>query len=260
MSIHKWRTAYASVIGSSHQKNGTCCQDAGHCRIVKTIDGSDVLLAVASDGAGSAIRSEIGAQLTVESFLMQFEEVVKKNPLSTIDRPYVLNWLQNLKDIIFEKAEQESFSPKEYACTILAAIVGHDSAIFFQIGDGAIAISELGSVDYGHMFWPQHGEFANQTNFLIQKNIEEILEFAFVQQTFESISIFTDGIERLVLDFADQAVYSPALRPIFNWLERCEPSSDESPSAALIAYLNSDFINSRTDDDKTLVMATRALP
>lgn len=260
MFMHKWRTAYASVIGSSHQKNGTYCQDAGYCRVVKAADGSDILLAVVSDGAGSAKRSEIGAQLTVDSFLLQFEDVVQKNPLSAIDQPYVLNWLQNLKGMILEKAAQESFNCKEYACTILAAIVGCDSAVFFQIGDGVIVISELGSVDYGYMFWPQHGEFANQTNFLTQENVEEILAFAFVPQTFESISIFSDGIERLVLDFNNQTVYSPALRPIFNWLEKCEPSSDETPSAALIAYLNSDFINSRTDDDKTLVMATRAIP
>jgi hypothetical protein len=141
----------------------------------------------------------------------------------------------------------------------VAAIVGPHSAIFFQIGDGAIVVSEPGSTDYGHVFWPQHGEFANQTNFLIQDNIEEILKFDLIHQTFQAISIFTDGIERLVLDFSSQAVHSPALRPIFNWLEKCESSLDESPSTALIAYLSSEFINSRTDDDKTLVMAIRTL-
>lgn len=254
----KWRIAHASVIGTSHQKNGTICQDTGYCQIIYAVDGNDILLAVASDGAGSATRSEIGSQLAVDSFLQQFGEAAMNMSLSKIDRPFVLNWLKNLNAKIQEKADQEKIETKEFACTILAAIVDLDDAIFFQIGDGAIVVSELGSIDYGHMFWPQHGEFANQTNFLTQDNIAETLEFAYVKRTFETVSIFTDGIERLVLDFPSKSVHPPALRPILDWLAKCEPSTDESSSAALIAYLSSDLINSRTDDDKTLVMATRA--
>lgn len=256
---YNWRTAYASVIGTSHQKNSTLCQDSGRCRIVRADDGSEYLLAVASDGAGSAIRSEIGAQLAVDSFLQQFGEAVVKTPLTDIDRAFVIGWMQNINAQIAEQAQQESLHTREFSCTILAAIVGPENAIFFQIGDGAIVVLGLDDTDYGHMFWPQHGEFANQTNFLFQDNIAETLLFEFIKKPFKSVAIFTDGIERLVLDFSSQSVYSPSLRPIFDWLEKCDPSAEESPSTPLIAYLNSDHINSRTDDDKTLVMATRAL-
>jgi hypothetical protein len=225
---------------------------------VNAADGSDILLVVASDGAGSAAKSEIGSQLTVDSFMTQFGEAVQTLSLNEIDRPFTLNWLQKLNAKIVDKAAEENLHPREFSCTMLAAIIGSDSAIFFQVGDGAIVVSELGSIDYAYIFWPQHGEFANQTNFLFQENIADTLEFAFVSKTLETISIFTDGIERLVLDFSSKAVHSPALRPIFEWLAKCEPSLNEAPSAAFTAYLTSDFINSRTDDDKTLVMATRA--
>ena len=258
MSNHEWRTAYTSVIGSSHQKNGTQCQDAGNCRIVKSIDGNDVLLSVASDGAGSATRSEIGSKITVDTFLEQFGEMVKTESLIKIDKLYVLNWIRNVNAKILEKATEENLHPREFACTVLAAIVAFDEAVFFQVGDGAIVISEFASTDYCPMFWPQHGEFANQTNFIFQDNIEEVLEFKFIKQAFKTVSIFTDGIERLVLDFSSKTAHSPAFRSIFDWLVTCEVSRDDSPSAALTAYLGSDYINSRTDDDKTLVMAIRA--
>lgn len=259
MTRNRWRTAYSSVIGTSHERAGTPCQDASYCRIIQDQEGNDILLAVCSDGAGSATRSEIGSRLTVDSFLVKFGDVIRKVSLCKIDRDFVLNWLESLKVEISERAELEGLNSKEFACTVLAALVGPDNAIFFQIGDGAIVISEVGSKDYSPMFWPQHGEFANQTNFILQDNIEKVLEFAFIKQSLETVSIFTDGIERLVLDFSSRTVHGPAFYPIFDWLEKCEPSSDESPSSALTAYLNSNSINSRTDDDKTLVMATRAL-
>ena len=54
--------------------------------------------------------------------------------------------------------------------------------------------------DYGWVFWPQHGEFANQTNFITQDNALEVLEFELEDRCVDEIAIFTDGIERLVLD------------------------------------------------------------
>ena len=76
----------------------------------------------------------------------------------------------------------------------------------------------------------------------------------------DEVAVFSDGIERLVLDMANKEVHSPAFKPIFEWLSGIEPDRTGEPSKALLAYLASDHVNRRTDDDKTLVMATRALP
>ena len=53
----QWKMVHASVEGSFHKKTGVPCQDASSCRVIKLSDGSEVLLAVASDGAGSATHS-----------------------------------------------------------------------------------------------------------------------------------------------------------------------------------------------------------
>ena len=52
-----WRTAHASVIGTSHTATGAPCQDAGDCEVLAAADGSEILVAAVADGAGSAKRS-----------------------------------------------------------------------------------------------------------------------------------------------------------------------------------------------------------
>ncbi len=259
MSNKLWNTAFASAIGTSHEKTGNPCQDACHCRIVQLGDGQEVLLGIASDGAGSASRSQIGSKITVQMFLEKFGTLIKsEEDMYLINRNLILNWLEEVKAQIHIQAENEGLSSREFACTVLGAIVGPNHSIFFQVGDGAIIISEEDTNDYGWIFWPQHGEFANQTNFIIQDNLSEILCFDPFKRAVNRIALFTDGIERLVLNFSERSVYPPSLNSIFEWLRNNPQNNpDESPSSALIAYLNSSFINSRTDDDKSLVMAVR---
>ena len=79
--------------------------------------------------------------------------------------------------------------------------------------------------DYVWIEWPQHGEYANTTNFLTQKNACEVLFFE-TGRAIEEIALFTDGIERLVLDVAARSVHSPAFKPIFEWLARNSPGRD----------------------------------
>lgn len=68
----RWRVISAAVIGASHQKAGLPCQDATGWRI--TAQG--VLLAAASDGAGSAERSAEGARCAVQTALDYLESSV----------------------------------------------------------------------------------------------------------------------------------------------------------------------------------------
>jgi serine/threonine protein phosphatase PrpC len=62
MQASKWRFLGVSVQGTSHLEKNTPCQDAHTC--LQTPNG-ELLLAVA-DGAGSAERSQEGAQLAVK--------------------------------------------------------------------------------------------------------------------------------------------------------------------------------------------------
>ena len=262
MSDVEWRVAHTSVIGTSHEKTGLPCQDAGCCRIVSDPEGRHVLLAVACDGAGSASRSLDGATLTIEQVPRgSLARQLAHSGLDGITKEFVEDWLSRVRSEIRDRAETDDLSPREFACTILGAVVGQDRAAFFQIGDGAIVVSNRAEPDdYGWVFWPQHGEFANQTNFITQDNALEVLEFELVERCVDEIAIFTDGIERLVLDLQERTAHAPFFRTLFGWLAKTEPAavSEEIPASEVMGrYLGSKQINDRTDDDKTLILASR---
>jgi hypothetical protein len=260
----EWRVAHTSVIGTSHEKTGLPCQDAGCCRVVSDPEGRYVLLAAACDGAGSASRSLDGATLTTGRFLREFTEVTSHSGLCGITKEFVEDWLSRVRSEIRDLADTHDLSPREFACTILGVVVGPDRAAFFQIGDGAIVVSNRAEPDdYGWIFWPQHGEFANQTNFITQDNALEVLEFEIEERCVDEIAVFTDGIERLVLDLQEKTAHAPFFRPLFGWLAKTDPvgaGKEIPPSEVLSRYLGSRQINDRTDDDKTLILASRRPP
>jgi hypothetical protein len=63
----------------------------------------------------------------------------------------------------------------DYACTLLGVIIGDDASAFFQIGDGAIVVGENGN--RSPVFWPQHHEYVNSTNFVTDKTAPAALNF-----------------------------------------------------------------------------------
>lgn len=256
----RWRTAFATSIGTSHLKTGTPCQDLAACQVLEATDGSEILVAAVSDGAGTASRSDAGSSLAVGHFLRCFSEAARSGPgLEQIDRAFVDGWLADVRSELRQLAEADKAELRDYACTLLGIVVGPNTAAYVQIGDGAIVVSAEEPGEYDWIFWPQHGEFANSTFFITQDGAEEVLQFE-IGAAREELAAFSDGIERLVLDMKSTAVHSPAFRPIFEWLAGTEPDRSGAASEALVAYLGSDHVNRRTDDDKTLVMATRAVP
>jgi hypothetical protein len=220
-----------------------------------------VLLAVACDGAGSASRSLDGAVIAVNRFLRDFGDATRSFGLDGITREFIEDWVSQVRSEIQALAKSQQLRSREFACTLLGAAVGFDRAAFFQIGDGAIVVSNRAEPnDYGWVFWPQHGEFANQTNFITQDNVLEALEFEVIERNVDEIAIFTDGIERLVLDLQQKTAHRPFFQTLLGWLAKTEPVDidGEIPSSEVVSrYLNSKGINDRTDDDKTLILATR---
>jgi hypothetical protein len=257
--LRAWRTAYGSAIGTAHVRNGTVCQDAGCCAVVQAANGSEILVASVADGAGSASQAEHGARLVVESFQRHFAAAAQgETGLDAIDRDFALGWLADTQSLIRSLSTAAGCQPKDYACTFLGAVITGEAGVYLQIGDGAIVIDEADGYDW--LFWPQHGEFANSTFFVTMEDAAAIIQIERREGAVQELAMFSDGLERLVLDMTARTVHAPALRPIFGWLAATEPTPGGAPSDVVAAYLNSANVNRRTDDDKTLVMATRASP
>jgi hypothetical protein len=145
---------------------------------------------------------------------------------------------------------------REFACTLLTAIVSDDGAVFSQIGDGVIVVAE--DDRYQTVFWPQSGEYANTTFFLTGSDFEERLAFRSLGAPVLELALLTDGLQSLALHYASRAVHAPFFDPMFQSLRQAQdPEELEGP---MKDFLHCKLVNDRTDDDKTLVLATRRSP
>jgi protein phosphatase 2C-like protein len=260
--MEPWRVAFASAIGTSHQAIGTACQDASGCEVLQVNDNT-ILIAVVSDGAGSAEHSDVGSERAVSAVTNSIRSYFldEGGSFAQLTRADAIRWLQTVQSVLEAEAGEHGHDTKEYACTLLVAIVGTGSAAFMQIGDGAIVVSQGAEDGFSYVFWPQHGEFANTTNFVISPDAEYALEFEVAPRRIVELAIFSDGLENLLLHHATKTVHEAFFKGIFEPLRNGADVSDtDRLSADLASYLMSPKICGRTDDDKSLILATRALP
>lgn len=255
-----WRIAAASALGTSHAKLGTPCQDT---HIVKTFadrDGEQVLVVVVSDGAGSAAKAEVGSWLTCSTVLEAAEVyLIDGGKVGDIGPEVAQSWVKMVQRTVSLRAENDGCVTKDYACTMLVAVVGADAAAIMQIGDGATVVSDDNGWCCVH--WPQHGEFANMTNFVTEVRAEEKLAFNLCRRRIDEVAVFSDGIERLVLHEASNTVFTPFFDRMFPAVRAIDAEGLDSRLSDLLGgYLDSEAINEKTDDDKTLVLATRRAP
>jgi hypothetical protein len=243
-----WLVVGDSVTGTSHRARNTPCQDAFRFGLVGP--AQDFLVIAVVDGAGSAARSEIGAALTCDQFL---ERVQASQPEALLKRDAVLSLFTDVRAALVEEACKLAVPPRELACTAMLCVADANSAAFAQVGDGAIVIRD--GDDYRTVFWPEPAEYANATDFLTDDGFANVLRFEMIAQPVNEVAAFTDGLQRLALDYAGRAPFSGFFRPAFDSLRSA--SDAESLLAPLRDFLDSPRVNARTDDDKTLVLALR---
>jgi hypothetical protein len=246
--MSRWRIAWASVIGTAHVKQQSPCQDFSLCLAV-----GDRLICAVADGAGSASRADAGARITATYFVQFFKDLAD---LAAVERADIADFFSSLQAQLAKEAGESGAVIDDYACTLLGIVTTPDATVCVQIGDGAIVIPRRDPGTYDWAFWPQHGEYANTTNFVTQENAADVVEFRLVPPVTE-FAMFSDGLERLILNHATRSVHAPALQPIFDWFRSPGAEDVDERSRALKAYLDSSHINARTDDDKSLVVAVR---
>lgn len=255
-----WRIALAVVVGTSHERSGAPCQDNAALAEFDTAEGP-ILAAAVSDGAGSAAHSDIGSALAVSSFIALVRSFFEDGgTLQALDRAIACRWMGDISEKMASTALASGHEPRDYSCTFLAALVGPMQAAFAQIGDGAIVVSHGEEDGWSYVFWPQHGEYANTTNFIQSPDLNSLLQFELAPRGIAEFAIFSDGIENLVLHKAERSVHQGFFRDMM-WPVRASSAHgiDLTLSEGLGKYLSSSTICERTDDDKTLILATRAM-
>jgi len=247
-----WRHIAQSLQGPSHLDEGIPCQDTHAVRVVGD-GGRCTLIACVADGAGSAKYSQVGSAIACETILEQAARFLESNTLDAMQQEDALLWCDDIRNRIKQQADEQGCNSREFATTLCAAILSPELSVFFQIGDGCIILGN--DVLYGVVFWPQAGEYANSTNFLTSDDYHQQLEFITTTSCYSKIAMMTDGLERLALRFDSQIPHVPFFDPLFRALQS---SNDlHGLNEGLRSFLSSDSIHHRTDDDKTLVLATR---
>jgi len=84
------------------------------------------------------------------------------------------------------------------------------------------------------------------------------LQVVVLQEKINEIALLTDGLQMLTLSMDNMTVHQPFFKGFFHHLRMADTSEKTELLDTLLAkYLDSTAINARTDDDKTLFLATR---
>src|SRR5688572_22582577 len=168
MNKGSWRIAQAWAVGLTHISQNTGCQDRLSCRIINARDG-EVLIAVISDGAGSAERGFQGAEIACKLFTDEISAFLDSANASvkSLTEDFGKRWISYFQQKVAEIARADKKAVRDYASTLVAAVVSETSAVFYQIGDGGIIISKSGLPEsYRFAVAPSDSEYVNMTDFI----------------------------------------------------------------------------------------------
>jgi hypothetical protein len=257
MAVGKWRFAQATVIGKAHLNQNTECQDRAACATIET-DAGEILIAAVADGAGSSTRGQIGAEIACETFVAETKSVLQSSGASvkSINEDFGKLWLSYFQRRIMETAEVDKKNVRDYASTFIGAVVGENDAVFLQIGDGAAVYSTSGAADsYRFSIEMPESEYLNMTDFLTDEEADQRLHCRLIEERVEDLILFSDGIAAVAINHQNNQPYEPFLMPMIAPLRN--GNSTNGLNQKLENFLSSPRINAKTDDDKTIILASR---
>src|SRR5262249_25620448 len=160
-----------------------------------------------------------GAKLACLTFLNLAAEALGRGlPVQDISIRQLHGWHEQLRGRLSLEGCLRGLELRDFACTLLTAVVSKDAAVFSQIGDGAIVLAEADG--YQPVFWPQMGEYASTTFFLTAPDFAERMAFRIIESTVDELSLFTDGLQSLALHYASRNAHAPFFAPLFEGLRK----------------------------------------
>jgi hypothetical protein len=242
-----WTFVGASVTGTAHLTRGCGCQDWWGAA---EFSGQDLVIAVA-DGAGSAAHAEPAARIAVSSAI---RAVIAH---TTVPSPGIEAMLEHAFREVREELELfaawRSVELETYSTTLSLVIAMDDGTGVAQTGDGIVVI-RTGDGQLRPASIPQQGTYANETQFVTgpggaKPGFLAICEYG------AAIAVLTDGLLPIAVDYVDHTPHAPFFDPML--AEVATTTDIGRTSEHLAEFLASERVSSRTDDDKTLVLATR---
>ncbi len=248
----QWEIVGCSAIGTKHITGGTPCQDAVFYEMIS----DQIIIGAVSDGMGSAKRSDVGSKLAVKTALSQIKNMMcweHKPKNDERARNIFGSVLEKVQAALKKEAENGGYSVEDLNCTLLAFVATPEWLAAMQVGDGLIVVRPKNQ-DYQLLFMPDKGEFANETTPVTSSHALEEMEVCVKSGSYEFICAATDGIENISL------VKPENWRPFEGFFKPLEEQIMLSTKSLahkkkeIEDFLNSEQINQKTDDDKTLLL------
>lgn len=270
----------ASVRGRSHAHVGSPRDDSF---FLSAGDAGEWHILAVADGAGSAPFSRKGSEIACRTAVAVCRERLAASSefealLANLDPAGP--WQGEARRLaygILPKAAHEAFKairdeaqakgrqPKEYATTLLLALVRRFPSGWvvasFQVGDGAMAVlyPEGENLGVALLAEPDEGEYGGQTRFITMRDIftdsESLLRRVRVDclPELEALIMMTDGVSDARFAGLNE-LRDPALWQKL-WHDLREPLGEDNPVDALQEWLN--FWSPGNHDDRTLAVFAR---
>jgi hypothetical protein len=167
----------------------------------------------------------------------------------------IWSWVADAQDRVATAAKNRDKVARDFATTMICVVSDGTDTVVAHIGDGCAVVQDASDRTWRALSWPSHGEYASTTFFVTDAPQPKLIIRRY-SQPISAIVAFTDGLERLALEFATKTPYAPFFDAIVGPVKASDiVGRDGALSTALARYLDGDAINARTDDDKTLLVA-----
>ena len=221
------------MAGAGHRARGIGCEDAS---CVEVTDDGTLLVAVA-DGAGSARLADEGSTRAVAAAMEGCAPVATGRK-----RPWKRRRLA-LEPV----AAGERFG--DLATTLLVVRVGGGVVETAQVGDGAVVLRR-GGCARGRSPPTPRASTSTRPCFLTSEGWRESLRCECVSADgVDGVAAMTDGLQLVAFDLATGEAHAPFFAPFFAYV------AGDGDVDSLEAFLGSDRVAERTDDDVTLAVA-----
>lgn len=223
-----WFGAGASVAGMGRTEN----QDAW------ALDRTpDRLIAVVSDGAGTAPQGALGAQTVVRLTHAYLKQNFPPNP-------------QILLNILQKKLRAYPGGIMDRAATLVAVVATPQETYCIQVGDGFAVVRFEDAYDL--LIAPQKGEYANQTVFVTQGDAGDHIKLYHVEKKVKFLCMATDGLETVALFQHNWKPHGGFFNPLDRYIQKTDCQKDATQT--LTQFLDSSDLQRKSWDDKTIIL------
>lgn len=231
------------------------------------VDGDRLIVAV-SDGMGSAKYSHHSSRLLVDTVTQALRDAptpqkrirlwrgtlrkLFETPRSTeaqLRRAVALG-----RRAIVQLAAKRRHALRDYACTLIVAVVDAAGWHVIHIGDGA-AVGFRSVSDMKTLSRPFNGEYANSTSPITAHDWQRFLRFNGGPQRLTAVAVLSDGIQNLCINHQTGDPYPGFFQPLLQWFIDLPADADRNTLCS--QFLQQPKITGKSDDDLTLCVAWR---